>query len=281
MEMFSDLRQFDEAKKWAEEFAASGRGDQRSVQELINRQAEWSEEVKNYDAAAEMYIKAKKFDRAIAILAKHQWCGGGRRGQPASLPARGRPGLGFPAAHSTCCAATLLRLCAPLLTSMTRKAPLLSFSPPSPFQVGQADWRGAGAGQDGRALPGHVRCPLPQGQPLCVRQGDAAQDGRHQGPHHPVRGGGEVGRRLPAAARAPRVSAGRVPALRQVAHQPGPLRRGAPGLPGGRLPAAGHAHPGAAVRQRGAGGALRGRGLLLLPAGHGGAEGECSGGGQA
>ncbi len=57
MEMFSDLRQFDEAKKWAEEFAASGRGDQRSVQELINRQAEWSEEVKNYDAAAEMYIK--------------------------------------------------------------------------------------------------------------------------------------------------------------------------------------------------------------------------------
>ncbi|KAG2430302.1 hypothetical protein HYH02_013779 [Chlamydomonas schloesseri] len=73
MEMFSDLRQFDEAKKWAEEFAASGRGDQRSVQELINRQAEWSEEVKNYDAAAEMYIKAKKYDRAIAILAKHQW----------------------------------------------------------------------------------------------------------------------------------------------------------------------------------------------------------------
>ncbi len=27
------------------------------VQELINKQAEWSEEVKNYDAAAEMYIK--------------------------------------------------------------------------------------------------------------------------------------------------------------------------------------------------------------------------------
>ncbi|GFH10764.1 WD_REPEATS_REGION domain-containing protein, partial [Haematococcus lacustris] len=64
MEMFSDLRQFDEAKKWAEEFSRT-KGD--------TVQAEWSEEVKNYDAAAEMYIKAKKFDRAIAILAKHGW----------------------------------------------------------------------------------------------------------------------------------------------------------------------------------------------------------------
>ena len=65
--------------------------------ELINKQAEWSEEVKNYDAAAEMYIKvgcgygwkvllasctiptasncfqAKKYDRAIAILARNAW----------------------------------------------------------------------------------------------------------------------------------------------------------------------------------------------------------------
>ncbi|KAJ9521796.1 hypothetical protein QJQ45_024656 [Haematococcus lacustris] len=72
MEMFSDLRQFDEAKKWAEEFSRT-KGDTVQVQELINKQAEWSEEVKNYDAAAEMYIKAKKFDRAIAILAKHGW----------------------------------------------------------------------------------------------------------------------------------------------------------------------------------------------------------------
>ncbi|MEW5316653.1 MAG: hypothetical protein WDW38_008010 [Sanguina aurantia] len=72
MEMFSDLRQFDEAKKWAEEYART-KGDTASVQELINRQAEWSEQVKNYDAAAEMYIKAKKWDRAIAILSKNSW----------------------------------------------------------------------------------------------------------------------------------------------------------------------------------------------------------------
>ena len=30
------------------------------VTELINKQAEWSEEVKNYDAAAEMYIKVRE-----------------------------------------------------------------------------------------------------------------------------------------------------------------------------------------------------------------------------
>eukprot|EP00798_Chlamydomonas_sp_ICE-L_P028208 gene28208-31309_t len=79
MEMFSDLRQFDEAKKWAEEYART-KGDNVQVQELINKQAEWSEEIKNYESAAEMYIKLdtsemyiNKYDRAIAILARHSW----------------------------------------------------------------------------------------------------------------------------------------------------------------------------------------------------------------
>jgi superfamily II DNA or RNA helicase len=44
MEMFSDLRQFDEAKKWAEEYGRT-RGESAQVTELINKQAEWSEEV--------------------------------------------------------------------------------------------------------------------------------------------------------------------------------------------------------------------------------------------
>lgn len=56
--MFSDLRQFDEAKRWADEYART-RGDSASVTELIHRQAQWSEEVRNYDAAAEMYIKVR------------------------------------------------------------------------------------------------------------------------------------------------------------------------------------------------------------------------------
>jgi len=72
MEMFSDLRQFEEAKAWAEEYAKS-KGDSSSVQELIHKQAEWSEEVNDYEAAADMYLKAKKFDRAINIIGKNEW----------------------------------------------------------------------------------------------------------------------------------------------------------------------------------------------------------------
>ena len=68
MEMFSDLRQFDEAKTWAEEYAASKGGDTGIVQEFVHRQAEWAEEVSDYDSAATMYLQAKKFDKAIAIL---------------------------------------------------------------------------------------------------------------------------------------------------------------------------------------------------------------------
>lgn len=72
MEMFTDLKMFAEATRWMEEYART-KGDMAAVQELINRQAEWSEDTKNYEAAAEMYIKAKKYDRAIAILARHGW----------------------------------------------------------------------------------------------------------------------------------------------------------------------------------------------------------------
>lgn len=115
MEMFGDLRQFDAAKHWAEEYAKvcpvlpatptavilsfmpaawkfgaatsacrAGRiglpclgttartpgihrhlcccgmqeaGDAGTMQDLINRQAEWSEEVNDYAAAADMYLK--------------------------------------------------------------------------------------------------------------------------------------------------------------------------------------------------------------------------------
>jgi len=73
MEMFSDLRQFDEAKAWAEEYAKGTGGDISTVQELIFRQAEWSEEVNDYESAANMYLKAKKYDKAIALIGKHEW----------------------------------------------------------------------------------------------------------------------------------------------------------------------------------------------------------------
>lgn len=68
MQMFSDLRQFDEAKRWADSVGTSGGG--AHVQELMQRQAEWSEEVNDNVQAAEMYIKLGKFDKAIALLGR-------------------------------------------------------------------------------------------------------------------------------------------------------------------------------------------------------------------
>lgn len=66
LEMFTSMRMFDEAKQWAEIAARSGQlikgaagaaSGGTDVAELMNRQAEWSEETANYEAAAEMYIK--------------------------------------------------------------------------------------------------------------------------------------------------------------------------------------------------------------------------------
>lgn len=68
LEMFTSMRMFDEAKQWAEKAARSGgvgkgsagpggAGGAAAVAELIGRQAEWSEETANYEAAVEMYIK--------------------------------------------------------------------------------------------------------------------------------------------------------------------------------------------------------------------------------
>eukprot|EP00873_Tetraselmis_striata_P015075 jgi/Tetstr1/435339/TSEL_024257.t1 len=72
MEMFGDLRQFDAAKHWAEEYAKEA-GDAGTMQDLINRQAEWSEEVNDYAAAADMYLKAKKYERAVSIIGQNNW----------------------------------------------------------------------------------------------------------------------------------------------------------------------------------------------------------------
>ncbi|GBF97536.1 hypothetical protein Rsub_10459 [Raphidocelis subcapitata] len=80
VEMFSALRQFDEAKKWADDYARTGRGaaagaaaQPAAAADLLGRQAEWSEAVANYAAAAEMYARAGRVDRAAALLARHGW----------------------------------------------------------------------------------------------------------------------------------------------------------------------------------------------------------------
>lgn len=63
LQMFTGLCMFEEAKQLAEQAAAgqllrgaASRGA-AAVAELMGRQAAWSEETANYEAAAEMYIK--------------------------------------------------------------------------------------------------------------------------------------------------------------------------------------------------------------------------------
>jgi len=44
-----------------------------SPQEFVQRQAEWAEEVADYAAAADMYLKAKRWDKAIMLIGKNEW----------------------------------------------------------------------------------------------------------------------------------------------------------------------------------------------------------------
>ena len=64
LDMFGALRRFDDARRWADEFTRCGRsqaggggGGGAAVADLVSRQAEWSEQTANYDAAVEMYTR--------------------------------------------------------------------------------------------------------------------------------------------------------------------------------------------------------------------------------
>lgn len=67
IEMWTDLRLFDKATKWAK---SAGRGNE-AVDALKLQQAEWNEEVRDYKAAAEMYLDSGQSERAILLLARH------------------------------------------------------------------------------------------------------------------------------------------------------------------------------------------------------------------
>ncbi|KAK9811224.1 hypothetical protein WJX72_000251 [[Myrmecia] bisecta] len=75
LDMFTDLRQFGEATAFAEQQARSAPsgGAPVAVQDYASKQAEWSEEVSDFSAAAEMYLQAKKYDKAIAIIGRQGW----------------------------------------------------------------------------------------------------------------------------------------------------------------------------------------------------------------
>ncbi|XRB06728.1 intraflagellar transport protein 122 [Pycnococcus provasolii] len=74
VEMYTDLRMFEEARKYAESagpnLSATALGS-AAYDELVRRQAEWSEQTSDHDSAAEMYIKAGRVDRAVQLLVKN------------------------------------------------------------------------------------------------------------------------------------------------------------------------------------------------------------------
>jgi hypothetical protein len=79
LEIFTSMCMFEEAKQLAEQVAAGqllksavGRGA-AAVAELMGRQAAWSEETANYEAAAEMYIKVR-LGQQLYISAKTATC---------------------------------------------------------------------------------------------------------------------------------------------------------------------------------------------------------------
>jgi intraflagellar transport protein 122 len=67
IEMFTDLRQWEEAKAFA------GNNDALGTKDLVKRQAEWAEEVGDWRAASEMFVAAGDHMKAIQILGERGW----------------------------------------------------------------------------------------------------------------------------------------------------------------------------------------------------------------
>ena len=87
MDMFSDLRQFAEAKAWAEEWErtkdsetvsnlSAGRSPRQAgpvSESLVQRQAEWNEEMKDFQAAADMYLQVMAALHAFCVKLTPVW----------------------------------------------------------------------------------------------------------------------------------------------------------------------------------------------------------------
>lgn len=50
---------------------AKGVGDAAAVGDLLGKHAEWSEATKDFGAAADMFIRARRWERALALITKH------------------------------------------------------------------------------------------------------------------------------------------------------------------------------------------------------------------
>jgi intraflagellar transport protein 122 len=71
MEMFADLHMFDEAKELAARTASADCRSEEKVQEIIQKQAAWTEEKNDHATAADMYLIAGQLEKALALIAEH------------------------------------------------------------------------------------------------------------------------------------------------------------------------------------------------------------------
>ncbi|CAI9719013.1 transport 122 homolog isoform X1 [Octopus vulgaris] len=67
MSMFSDLRMFDYAKEYI------GSGAAADERQLISKQADWAKSSNEPKVAAEMYMAASEYTKAVQIMGEHGW----------------------------------------------------------------------------------------------------------------------------------------------------------------------------------------------------------------
>jgi intraflagellar transport protein 122 len=65
--MFADLREWEQAKKWAQTT------DVMNISDLIRMQALWAEETGDLKGAVEMYLAAGDILRAVSIFGEKGW----------------------------------------------------------------------------------------------------------------------------------------------------------------------------------------------------------------
>ena len=70
MQMFTDLRMFDQAKEY---LGSGGGGNETDKSSILLKQAEWA--IRNGDSktAAELYMSAKQYNKAIDLAGKNNW----------------------------------------------------------------------------------------------------------------------------------------------------------------------------------------------------------------
>ena len=68
LQMFGDLRQFDHAHAFMEKHADA----HPMAQQLVMKQADWSEQMRDFGAAAHMYVRAGKHDKAVQLLVRQR-----------------------------------------------------------------------------------------------------------------------------------------------------------------------------------------------------------------